>query len=1034
MAHQLNVDDTGWSLDAGISDVDNDNDLDLYIANDFGQDRLYLSNGDGTFTDVTERAIGHETFKGMNIDFGDFDGDGFTDGYVANITTPEYLKEGNMLLLNNGNGSFSNVASATGTFDGGWGWCARFFDFDQDGHLDLLAVNGFVSSGQQTYWEDLANVAVDPGFDPADSTQWPVMGHRSLSGHEANRLFRNRGDGSFEEVAQKYGLADKRDGRGIALADFDEDGDLDVYVANQGAPGALYRNDVGNLHHFLELTLEGKRSNRNAIGARVQVTTGGAGSRAPLRLTREVNGGNGYASQSTYRLHFGLGTSDRIEKVTVFWPSGVVQELEALAVDHHYRVIETGEPMAADERRALYFGQPKVFGTTSSSPGAVSTAASATLLNLEEKLRRRPCNVTIANAYRSLCVDGLQFDRPIEFFRGLVKMHGDHAGVRIQLALALVDKIPSLEGDMLGQGSLAKESLNELRWVEEREPGSYALNYISGMNHLYWPDTLRHFDDATLHFARCVEIQNARMAAGSPPEPHQAEVYRALGDAHVKGKRFAEARAVWAAGLALFPDHAGLKERLSSSDDAVSAQVKHERGLTRRIDSGLAWLAHENGLVAKAEALRARPGDRWMWNAFRKEAFEQDKVDRVLELCESILKEKPTETEPRLHHALALADKITLIGVATEEASRTALKLVEELESFTKASPSDWMGPYFTGICHLFRPPTRETSENAVMAFTRADQLARKSDGTPRLPQVGLALGDALVCSGHTESARSVWQETLRLFPHARSVRSRLDANLQGLRSLVRADYDLHRGIPTDLDGLQDREGELAAMESALKSLPRRELAVRYRQLALSSDDPERAIRFLESAVKEHPRSAVLKVELALAYIDRIPNSNLGSVRKGLLSSEALVQLEEVAVVHGRSWGLHYAIGLVHLHWFTKLKHVPFAIKALERCFEIQKGREKDHLHYSLAYQALGDSYVKDRESPASFPRARKVWREGQEFFPTDRGLEDRMGLTALMVQRFVEEKRSWGATIDTVRISEYIGDLPDLPAAGEVR
>jgi hypothetical protein len=201
VARQLNVDDTGWSLDAGISDIDNDGDVDLYVANDFGQDKLYLSNGDGTFTDVTERAIGHDSFKGMNIEFGDFDEVGFTDGYVANITTAEYLKEGNMLLLNGRDGTFSNVAAATGTFDGGWGWCARFFDFDQDGHLDLFALIGFVSAGPQSYWEDLANIAVDPSFDPRTRRSGRRMAQR-LSGHEPDRLFRNRGDGSFEEVAQ----------------------------------------------------------------------------------------------------------------------------------------------------------------------------------------------------------------------------------------------------------------------------------------------------------------------------------------------------------------------------------------------------------------------------------------------------------------------------------------------------------------------------------------------------------------------------------------------------------------------------------------------------------------------------------------------------------------------------------------------------------------------------------------------------------------------------------------------------------------
>ena len=193
----------------------------------------------------------------------------------------------------------------------------------------------------------------------------------------------------------------------------------------------------------------------------------------------------------------------------------------------------------------------------------------------------------------------------------------------------------------------------------------------------------------------------------------------------------------------------------------------------------------------------------------------------------------------------------------------------------------------------------------------------------------------------------------------------------------------------------------------------------------VEGDDPDRAIRFFEELLAARPRSAIARVQLAISYMYRTPDRELGSVRKGLLASEALKLLEEVAAAYPDSWGIHYAVGLIHLDWFTKLKHVPFALEAFERCLTLQKGREREKPYYVLVYQALGDALVKDLR----FPHGRKVWKDGQDFFPDDRGLADRMGLTALMVTRYVEDLRSWATAEDTWKLSQLIGDLEDLPA-----
>ncbi len=143
LGKQLGVDDPGWTLAVGHGDLDNDGWPDLYVANDFGPDQLYMNNRDGTFRNVTEQVLGQDTKKGMNVEFGDLDGDGWLDVQVSNITTADYLKEGNMLWRNatpsaGGDPLLVDIAQESGAENGGWAWGAKFFDFDNDGDLRLL--------------------------------------------------------------------------------------------------------------------------------------------------------------------------------------------------------------------------------------------------------------------------------------------------------------------------------------------------------------------------------------------------------------------------------------------------------------------------------------------------------------------------------------------------------------------------------------------------------------------------------------------------------------------------------------------------------------------------------------------------------------------------------------------------------------------------------------------------------------------------------------------------------------------------------
>ena len=389
---------TGWTLAVGAGDLNNDGWPDLYLANDFGPDELYLNTGatenPPRFRVVIDPnghpGVGSDWWKGMNVDLGDVNNDGYLDIYVTNILERRYkTDEGNMLWINcvdpacPGGRGFHNLAEAAGANDGGWGWGGKFADFNNDGLMDIYTVNGFVTGdAQHNYWFAIQEMVTQTKNQTADARDWPVMGTRDLSGRERGRLFMQLppsaapGAGldsddasvsSFAEVAEPAGISDRYNGRGIALADFNHDGYLDMYVANQGAPSCYYVNDTAGSRSggtpkqssFLWLSLVGRpdapvavgprafASTRDAVGARVTVWT------AQGRFIREVQGGMGFASQSEHALHFGVPDPAAVERITIQWPSGRTQEFTGEAgrakLGRHLRVVEGSSEVQAYE-------------------------------------------------------------------------------------------------------------------------------------------------------------------------------------------------------------------------------------------------------------------------------------------------------------------------------------------------------------------------------------------------------------------------------------------------------------------------------------------------------------------------------------------------------------------------------------------------------------------------------------------------------------------------------------------------------------
>jgi hypothetical protein len=324
--------------------------------------------------------IGNDWWKGMNVDFGDVDGNGYLDIYVTNILEKRYkTDEGNMLWINcpdpncPGGRGFKNVGKQTGTYDGGWGWAGKFADFDNDGRLDIFTVNGFVTGDpNRNYWFAIQEMVTQTKNQTADARDWPPFGDRDLSGHEPSRLYmqiaspasKRPRELSFVDVAARAGVTDTYNGRGIAIADFNLDGHLDMYVANQGAPSSYYVNDTykglksstHKSHAFLRMTLVGRPDLPIRVGDRAFASTVDAvGARVTLctktgNQIREVQGGMGFASQSEFAVHFGVPDVDAIERITIQWPSGRLQEFVGdkarSMLNRHFRIVEGGDEVA----------------------------------------------------------------------------------------------------------------------------------------------------------------------------------------------------------------------------------------------------------------------------------------------------------------------------------------------------------------------------------------------------------------------------------------------------------------------------------------------------------------------------------------------------------------------------------------------------------------------------------------------------------------------------------------------------------------
>jgi enediyne biosynthesis protein E4 len=336
--------ETHFTLAVGTGDLNGDGYTDLYCANDFGPDDLYLNDRGRRFVRIEGKvfgSVGKDTYKGMNVSIGDLDNRGQLDIYVSNVHVP-LQAEGSLLWKTDLKPSsfipeFHDEATGRGLLnEGGFGWGAAMGDLNLDGWLDVVQANGMADdivdhrfSKPRNYWYAAEKVMLAPPAIHSYVDRWPDLRGYEIFGHQPNRVYLSRGHETsmqYIDVASQVGLKQLGNSRGIALADFNNNGVLDMAITHQFAPVTIYRNTLhdqdlrtGQVHHWIGLTVEGdgEKVSREAVGTQVFLSYRRNG--RPVRQMREVQIANGFSAQNDRRLLFGLGDYEGPVEIEVHW-------------------------------------------------------------------------------------------------------------------------------------------------------------------------------------------------------------------------------------------------------------------------------------------------------------------------------------------------------------------------------------------------------------------------------------------------------------------------------------------------------------------------------------------------------------------------------------------------------------------------------------------------------------------------------------------------------------------------------------------
>lgn len=403
ISNEAGISVEGYGLGVVVSDINKDGWPDIYVSNDFvTNDLLYINNGDGTFTNKISEMLKHQSLYGMGSDVADFNNDGLVDIVVVDMMPDKNLRQKSMfsninydlyelnlrleyepqfirntLQLNNGNGTFSEIGQLSGVYKTDWSWAPLFADFDNDGFKDL-----FISNGYGKDITDMDFVAYRSSlitFGTPESKKMKVREeiNKMINVKIPNFMFKNNGNLVFEDISTDWGFTQPSLSNGVAYADFDNDGDLDLIINNINDKAFLYQNNAdkiaektGRANNFLKVVFKGDSINTQGIGSKISLKYKDKEQRTKQQyyehfLTR------GYKSTVDHTAHFGLGDLDNVDTLEVLWPDGSFERLlqvktnQTLVLSHK----EANPTLPSDVVPGQTLAEPKLFSEVSKSLG-----------------------------------------------------------------------------------------------------------------------------------------------------------------------------------------------------------------------------------------------------------------------------------------------------------------------------------------------------------------------------------------------------------------------------------------------------------------------------------------------------------------------------------------------------------------------------------------------------------------------------------------------------------------------------------------